>query len=327
MPYTTAEGRRQLMDALARATEHRMWPQVRAGGFAGRCYGREMPFQVAVVGHVEWAAFARVDRIPGPGEIAHARDPFEEPAGGGAVAAVQLARLAGSCTLLTALGEDELASRSVARLTELGVRVRAATRPQPTRTAVTLVDEAGERTITTFGPRLEPAGADAQLPWEELAEMDAVYFTAGDPAALRAARAARVLVASPRARDALGHGVALDALVSSARDASERDHSIRADADGEAELILTTDGPRGGTYRHRDGTTGSWAPAPLPGPAVDSYGCGDCFAAGLTYALGAGMAIDDALALAARCGAHCLTGRGPYERQLDARRLRRRQRV
>ncbi len=31
------------------------------------------------------------------GEVIHARDPFEEPAGGGAVAAVQLARLAGEC--------------------------------------------------------------------------------------------------------------------------------------------------------------------------------------------------------------------------------------
>jgi hypothetical protein len=29
-----------------------------------------------------------------------------------------------------------------------------------------------------------------------------------------------------------------------------------------------------------------------------------------------GMMVPDALALAARCGAVCLTGRGPYERQL-----------
>jgi hypothetical protein len=52
--------------------------------------------RVAVVGHVEWVRFARVSHIPHAGEIVHARDPFEEPAGGGAVAAVQLARLAGA---------------------------------------------------------------------------------------------------------------------------------------------------------------------------------------------------------------------------------------
>ena len=66
-------------------------------------------------------------------------------------------------------------------------------------------------------------------------------------------------------------------------------------------------GAHGGVYRDHTGGTGSWAAAPLPGPAVDSYGCGDSFAAGLTYGLGAGMAAADALNLAARCGAVCLT--------------------
>jgi ribokinase len=58
-------------------------------------------------------------------------------------------------------------------------------------------------------------------------------------------------------------------------------------------------------------------PPILPGPPVDEYGCGDSFAAGLTYGLGAGMAMADALDLAARCGASCLTGRGPYGAQLE----------
>ncbi len=62
--------------------------------------------KVAVVGHVEWVQFARVPHVPAAGEVVHASEPFEEPAGGGAVAAVQLARLAGESVLLTALGED-----------------------------------------------------------------------------------------------------------------------------------------------------------------------------------------------------------------------------
>jgi ribokinase len=275
--------------------------------------------RVAVVGHVEWVRFARVSHMPQAGEIVHARDPFEEPAGGGAVAAVQLARLAGECVLITALGEDEHGRRAVERLGELGVEVRAARRAAPTRTASTLVDDAGERTIVTYGPRLEALGSDAELPWGELAEMDAVYFTAGDVGALRAARAARVLVASPRATDALGHDVALDALVLSANDAIERGEA--AAAGDEATLVVSTAGARGGAYRERGGGAGSWTAAPPPGTPVDSYGCGDSFAAGLTYALGAGMAAPQALALAARCGAVCLTGRGPYERQLTAEEL------
>src|SRR5271170_2213851 len=169
--------------------------------------------RVAVVGHVEWVQFARVPHVPRAGEVIHAHDAFEEPAGGGGVAAVQLARLAGEATLLTALGNDALGDRSAERLNELGVHVQAARRDVGTRRASTLVDDAGERTIVTLGPRLEPKGNDEELSWVQLGEMDAVYFTAGDVDALRAARAARVLVASPRAGEALGQGVALDALV------------------------------------------------------------------------------------------------------------------
>ena len=64
---------------------------------------------------------------------------------------------------------------------------------------------------------------------------------------------------------------------------------------------------------------GPFRAAPLPGPVEDAYGCGDCFAAGLTYALGAGRPMEEAVALGARCGAAVLSGRGPYEGQLVSR--------
>jgi ribokinase len=274
--------------------------------------------RVAVIGHVEWVEFGHVARAPLAGQVVHARDPFGEPAGGGAVAAVQLARLAGACTLFTVLGDDEPGRRTVARLAELGVEVRAARSDLPTRRAVTLIDDRGERTITTFGPRLDPTGDQTALGWERLAGLDAVYFTAGDTAALELARAgSRVLVASPRARTALGAGVELDALVLSGEDEIElRDSEL---AVAEAELVVHTEGARGGRWRRRDGQEGRWSASPLPGPVVDAYGCGDSFVAGFTYALGAGLELPAALALAARCGAVCLTGRGPYGRQLGAR--------
>jgi ribokinase len=282
--------------------------------------------KVAVVGHVEWVQFAHVEHVPQGGEVVHARDAFEEPAGGGAVAAVQLARLAGGAGLLTALGQDDPGRRSRERLRELGVDVFAASVTAPTRRALTLLDSRGERTITTFGERLEPvaagrsAGTEDRPGAEHLENLDGVYFTAGDADTLRAARAGtRVLVASPRARHALGHGVAIDALVLSGEDEIELHAAERAR--GEAQLVVWTEGARGGRYLARSGESGRWAPAPLPGEPVDSYGCGDSFAAGLTFALAAGMPLAQALALGARCGACCLTGRGPYERQLSARDL------
>jgi ribokinase len=265
---------------------------------------------VAVVGHIEWVEFARVPQVPRAGEVVHATEVWDEAAGGGAVTAVALARLAGGATLYTALGDDEIGRRSQTRLERLGVTVHAGRRDEPTRRALTFVDDAGERTITTLGDRLSPRGEDP-LPWERLAGHDCVYFTAGDPAALEAARRARVLVASPRARVLPPVGVRLDALVFSAGDPIETLAAV--DLEPLSDLIVATEGERGGSWRSAAGA-GRWEASAVPGPVVDSYGCGDSFVAGVTYGLGARLNLDDALALGARCGATCLTGRGPYAR-------------
>jgi ribokinase len=199
------------------------------------------------------------------------------------------------------------------------VEIVAAHREAPQRRAVTFLDARGERTITTIGPRLVPSSED-DLPWARLAEMDGVYFTGGDAGALRAARAARVLVATPRARAALdGSGVELDALVRSASDVTEQDEPERLGYS--SRLVIATDGARGGTYAGPDGRTASFKAAPLAGPVADAYGAGDSFAAGLTYGLGAGMEIGAALEIASRCGAGNLTGRGPYAGQPTAEAL------
>jgi ribokinase len=264
---------------------------------------------VAVVGHVEWAEFARVERMPAAGEIVHAEDSWQEPAGGGAVAAVQLARLAGDCLFITALGDDDLGRRAKTELEKHGVRIAAAWRTEPQRRAFVHLDADAERTITVIGERMGPHGTD-DLPWEELERADAVYFTAGDAEAVRKARAARRLVATTRAREALAPAaVELDALVASALDAGERYEP--GDLDPPPRLVARTQGASGGSFEGTEGT-GRWSAAPLPGPPADYYGSGDCFAAGLTYGLATGLPPADALALGSRCGAACATGRGPY---------------
>ena len=270
--------------------------------------------RVAVVGHVEWVEFARVDHVPVPGEIVHAVETWEEPAGGGAVAAVQLARLAGECLFLTALGDDELGRRAARELAELGVRVEAVWRAELQRRAFVHLDAAAERTITVIGKRMGPHGDDA-LPWSELANADAVYFTAGDPAAVRAARGAGQLVATARAMEALvAARVELDVLVRSAKDPGEQ--YAAGELEPPPRFVAQTDGALGGSLVAADGTTTSWAAAPLPGPTVSAYGAGDSFAGGLTFGLGQGLSAAEAVELGARCGAACLTGRGPYDAQL-----------
>jgi ribokinase len=270
--------------------------------------------QVAVVGHMEWCEFAKVPHVPAPGEIVHAERTFQEPGGGGAVAAVQLMKLAGSATLFTAFGDDEVGDRARERLEQLGLSIEGGFRPEPQRRAFVHVDDHGERTITVLGPRLGPHGGD-ELDWGRLDDTDAVYLTAGDVEAVRQARRARVLVATPRGLGTLSEAhVELDALVSSGRDPGELYRE--GDLDPVPKLVVRTLGAQGGEWETASGEHGKWGPAALPGPVRDAYGAGDSFAAGLTYGLGAGLEIDKAVELAARCGAANMTGSGPYEGQL-----------
>jgi ribokinase len=274
--------------------------------------------RVAVVGHLEYVWFGAVDRIPGPGEIAHATDEWELPGGGGAVAAVQLGRLSGSCDLFTVIGDDDLGLRSRRELEAMGVRVHAAVRTDaPTRRAFSQVDRDGERTITTLGPRLEPRGDDP-LPWERLDGADAVYVTAGDRGAFAAARHARVMVVTTRVlAELLASEVVPDALVGSARDPAE---GVDVSAlPFTPPLLVRTRGAEGGTYRAGDGREVAFdAPTIRRAPDADTYGAGDSFAAGLTFGLGSGMSPNAAVAFAARCGGAAASGRGPYAAPLPA---------
>jgi ribokinase len=263
--------------------------------------------RIGAVGHVEWLHVLRVARVPVQGEIVQASSGWEEAGGGGAVAVAEIARLAGGATLFTAFGDDDWGHRAKAELEALGVRVEAAFRPEPQRRAVTFADDMGERTITLIGAKLRPRIEDP-LPWDELAAFDGIYFTAGEPDVLRAARRARVLVATARELPTMlaASELQLDALVSSANDPSEQ---YAGELRRAPRLVVRTEGASGGSYEPGNGR---WAAAPLPGAPVDSYGAGDCLAAGLTVGLAEGRSVPDALALAAASAARALTRRGAH---------------
>jgi ribokinase len=270
--------------------------------------------RVAVVGHTEWIDFIRVPDIPRPGQIVHASQAWDSPGGGGAVAAVQLAKLDGRGSFFTALGDDDLGRRAYRELMLLGVDVHAAYRPEAQRRAITYVVDSGERTITVLGARSSPSAKDP-LPWDELEEADAVFLTAGDPEAVRLARKAKVLVATSRILPLLREAqVELDALVGSGLDPSE--HYEDGDLTPAPRLVVRTAGPAGGMFQAAGEAPRRYPAAPLPGPVVDTYGCGDSFAAGLTFALGLELDPEAAVSFAARCGAAVATGRGPFTTQL-----------
>jgi ribokinase len=240
--------------------------------------------------------------MPSAGEIVHADRVWQEPAGGGAVVARQLALLAGRCELFTALGDDALGRRSAERLAELGIDVHVKW-AGATRRAWTHVDGAGERTITVLGDKLLASGP---LP---LDGYDLVFFVAGERETLQSARQARFVAGTVRELPTLQQAdVELDLLVASANDPGERyDGSLRV------RHVALTDGVRGGTL---DGEPYTATPADR---IVDTYGAGDSFAAALAFALARGDDPQRASDLAARAGAAVIGGAGPYETQLAFR--------
>jgi ribokinase len=263
--------------------------------------------RAAVVGHVEWMEFVPVEQVPRRGEIVHADESWEQAAGGGSVAAVQLTKLADSVDFFTVLGNDRHADLARSELAARGVTVHATVVDAPQRSGFVFLDETGERTITTIGRKLHPRGHDDALPWHELARCDAVYFCAGDSDALLLARRAKALVATAREISTLRQAsVQLDALVSSGKDDAER--YVPGQIDPEPHLVVTTSGALGGWAQ----PGGPYKAAPLPPEPADAYGAGDCFAAGLAFALAAGLEGLDALDFASRCGAGAIAGPGVH---------------
>lgn len=266
------------------------------------------PLRLAVVGHVEWVSLVAVEQLPQPGTISQGSAFREEPAGGGAVVAACLARLLGQpVPFFTALGRDPIGQQAAERLQALGLALHVAWREAPTRRGLSLVDGQGDRAITVIGERLSPTAADP-LPWGELASCDGVFVTACDAPGLRACRQARVLAATPRLRLPVLQqaGVPLDALIGSGLDPGE------ALPDGALQppprLRIATEGAAGGLA-----TPGGRFAAPrLMAPVIDSYGCGDSFAAGVTAGLAAGWSLEQAISLGCHCGAACATHLGPY---------------
>jgi ribokinase len=259
--------------------------------------------RIAVVGHVEWVQFLRVDHLPTPGEILTARRETAHSGGGAVVAAAALAEHGAQVDFYGAVGSDDLGDAATADIAGRGISVHMARRSAPTREVLTLLDQAGERTIMPIGERLRPEGEDV-LEWERLAQADGVYVTAADRDALARARAARVVVATPRLREEVGGaGLPIDALIYSASD--ENEARWAAALEPVSRFVLLTEGAAGGRWRGE--SEGRWSAVAPDGPVRDTYGCGDAFAAGVTFGLGNGGSIEEACAIGARWGAEMLT--------------------
>ena len=268
--------------------------------------------RVGVIGHVEHVTLGRVPAVPDAGDIAHLEGPVWFPGGGGGITFFQLMQSGSEVHLFTALGNDEAAAQVEAKLAATPAVVHAARRDQPHTRDVVMIDARGERTIVVVGEPLHPR-ADDPLPWERLAELDAVYFTAQDPAVLRLARRARILVATARRREAIrGAGVTLDGIIGSHAD--PRESSARRDYDPAPTAVVMTEGSKGGIVETASGTT-RFNAAPVESVLGGAYGAGDSFAGAFVHFLGLGCPAAEAAQRASPFGAAVLASLTPLDGQ------------
>ena len=273
---------------------------------------KELPIlpklKLAVVGHLEWVSFLKVDHLPKAGSISHSSQYLEEPAGGGGVVAVQLSRLINQeVDFYTALGKDSIGYQSCERLKELGVKPKVAWKNMPTRKAISMIDSKGERAITVVGDRLQPSIND-NLPWDCLGIYDGVFVSAADSETLTICRQAKTMVATPRVglKNIELSKIILDALIGSGLDPDEE--VVNQFSPQLSRINISTEGRMGG----KAFPGGRYQAVKLTAPLKDSYGCGDNFAAGVTAGLAAGWNIEKSISLGAHCGAKCATHLGPY---------------
>ena len=265
--------------------------------------------KLGVAGHVEWVRFLSVDNLPQEGLISHSKEYKDLPAGGGAVAAVQMRNLTnGNVHFFTALGKDKIGEQSYQELEKLGLKLRVSWKDKPTRQGISFVDSYGERAITVIGERLEPSSKDL-LQWDELSSFDAIFMTAGDSELITLCRQANLLTATPRIGiNALKEAnVRLDLLVGSALDPGEKYNP--KELSPMPKIMIRTKGASGGDVI----PGGKYKPVKLLSKIVDTYGCGDKFAAGVTTGLAANWNIEESISLGAHCGALGATYFGPYQ--------------
>ena len=263
----------------------------------------------AVVGHIEWINFIEVDHLPKPGLISHSKKSLEFPAGGGAVIAKRLRELTNNeVHLFTALGNDFYGKQCFNILEKNGIKLHVAWRDKPTRKGFSVFDTIGERSITIIGDRLAPIYKD-DLDWSILNDMDGIFITAADKEIFKKSRIANMLCTTPRVGLNIINesGIFLDALIGSNLDPGEV-FSLK-ELRLKPKFVIKTEGENGGIvipggrYKAFDNIKNK----------VDSYGCGDSFAAGILYGLTSGWDIEESLNIAKILGRDCSEHFGPYK--------------
>ena len=235
----------------------------------------------------------------------------KSPQAAGAVAAVQMARLAGGhATSSPPSGTTRSRGRAIARLTRPRAHGPRREAPAPDPAGWVYADTAGR--ADDHGDRRE-ARALARRPallGRRSSRADAVFFVAGADGVLERARAATL----PGRDDALAPARAGGprSTPRSAPATTSSEAFAPGDLEPSPELSVWTDGAAGGPLAHGGGARR--APtrrSRCRGRSRTPTGRATRSRRATTFALGRGDSIEDALALGARCGAAASPANGP----------------
>ncbi|MCT9625791.1 ribokinase [Pseudarthrobacter equi] len=251
---------------------------------------------VTVVGSINLDLIATAERLPTAGETIGGAALSEQPGGKGANQAAAAARLGGSARMIGAVGSDVQGQRMLDALAGAGVDTAdVAVLPQPTGTALIVVDRDGENQIVVC------PGANSHLALDRVEfgpdETVLCQLEVGLPVALKAARRSKgyfVLNAAP-AMDLPAELLERCDLVI----VNESEYAL-IPALAQAKLVAVTYGGDGSAMFEHGRKV---AEAPSVSVAVaNTVGAGDAFCAAVVLALRSGLDYTQALAVANAVG-------------------------
>lgn len=290
--------------------------------------------RIAVLGSVNVDIVVRAARLPRPGETLHGESFALTLGGKGANQACAAARLGADVCLIARTGQDGFGDFAREKLSGFGLRLDHVARDTAAGTGIAIiaVDSRGENAITLV------AGANALVSPQDAAQASSALgaarvlllqcetpFAASLAAARTVAAAGGTVILDPAPAPQGGIPAELLALADlvtpneteaaslTGITVTDRDSGLAAARrlrESGAKAAIVKLGGAGLVFAAADSE--GFLP-PFPAEVVDTVAAGDCFNAGLAYALAGGAILREALRFASACGALAVTKMGAAE--------------
>jgi ribokinase len=285
---------------------------------------------IAVFGSINTDVTAYSDRLPRPGETLHGSRYLTGLGGKGANQAAAAARLGAGAKLIGRVGQDHFGMSALEHLKSFGVDVGHVTidAANPTGIAIINVDRRGENFITVIaGANFAIDATDVEKASTSLAQAQVLLLQLEVPwppmmlaaGRARAEHAKIILDPAPASPEARLLDLSLIDIITPNETETEILTGVRPTDEATAAAaaaILHEKGPgtaliklgERGAYLSMGGN-GLFIPA-FKVNAVDTVAAGDCFNAGLGFALSRGMELIEGSRFASACGALSTTKYG-----------------